>query len=125
MWHTSRYAMACGYPQDMTSFSRPHHCLLVPSSFTIIILVKMRGYSKTPRVDEETFLILDRLYGTLDDKIEMWESKHAVTKACCGGVSEKDPAMLQLLQERLLVAYDLSSAIKYLHDLRYVRVIGM
>jgi hypothetical protein len=80
----------------------------------------MRGYSKTRRVDDESFLILDRLYGTLDDKIEIWEQRHAVTKACCcgGRVSEKDPAMLELLKERLLVAYDLSSAMKYLHDLR-------
>lgn len=78
----------------------------------------MRGYSKTPRVDSSTFLILDRLYGTLDDKIETWEQRHAVSKSCCGGASEKDPEAIDLLKERLLVAYDLSSALNYLHDMK-------
>ncbi len=78
----------------------------------------MRGYSKTPRISIETFLILDRLYGTLDEKIEMWAQMAAATKGCCGA-SEKSPRMLDLLEERLLLAYDLSSAISYLHGLRY------
>lgn len=82
----------------------------------------MRGYSKTPRVSQDTFLILDRLYGTLDDKIEMWSQMSAATKGCCGG-SDKSPEMLNLLNERLLLAYDLSSAINYLHGVRYANVI--
>lgn len=80
----------------------------------------MRGYSKTPRVSEKTFLILDRLYGTLHDKIEEWAHATAGTKGCCG-VSEKDPEMIEILKQRLLVAYDLSSAFNYLHGHKYVQ----
>lgn len=79
----------------------------------------MRGYSPTPRVDVNTFIILDRLYGTLDDKIEQWEHLTAMAKGCCG-LSEKSPQMVEVLKDRLLVAYDLSSAFNYLHDVQYV-----
>ena len=79
----------------------------------------MRGYSRTPRVSLDTFIILDRLYGTLDDKIEMWAQMMATSKAGCCGASENSPAMSDLLKQRLLVAYDLSSALNYLHELKY------
>lgn len=79
--------------------------------------VKMRGYSDTPRVDKETFLILDRLYGTLEDKIDGWAQQDAMADGCCG-ISRNSPEMVNLLKERLLVAYDLSSAINYLHGLQ-------
>eukprot|EP00934_Nitzschia_sp_Nitz4_P002474 Nitzschia sp. Nitz4//scaffold159_size51929//1114//2819//NITZ4_006869-RA/size51929-processed-gene-0.11-mRNA-1//-1//CDS//3329537544//2464//frame0 len=77
-------------------------------------IIKMRGYSETPRVDVNTFLILDRLYGTLEDKMEEWEQLNSMAKGCCGSVANT-PAMKDLLKERLLVAYDLSTAFNYLH----------
>jgi serine/threonine protein kinase len=63
---------------------------------------------------------MDRLYGTLENKIEQWEEAMAITKGCCGMSNQKDPAVKELLQERLLVAYDLCSAFTYLHGLRCV-----
>lgn len=81
--------------------------------------VKMRGFSSMPHLDAGTFIILDRLYGTLDDRIERWEQLTAVAKGCCG-LSDKSPQMIEVLKDRLLVAFDLSSAFIYLHDARYV-----
>jgi len=78
----------------------------------------MRGYSQTPRVDKETFLILDRLYGILDDKIGEWGQAAAVDEGCCGG-SPKSPETIEALKQRLLVAYDLSSALNYMHGMKY------
>ena len=80
----------------------------------------MRAVSDTPRLSTETFILMDRLYGTLDDKIQAWEEAQAVMKACCGTIDKKNPAVQELLQERLLVAYDLSAAFQYLHSMRYV-----
>ena len=80
----------------------------------------MRGISNTPRVSTETFLLMDRLYGTLENKIETWEEAQAMNKGCCGSISMKNPAVQELLKERLLVAYDLSAAFNYLHGLKYV-----
>lgn len=78
----------------------------------------MRGVSNTPRLSTETFIVMDRLYCTLENKIEEWEHNHAMAQGCCGIVDKKNPIVKQLLQERLLVVYDLSSAFNYLHGLR-------
>ena len=91
----------------------------------------MRGYSKTERVSADTFLLLDRLSGTLDEKIESWAKSLSVlrgllgaTSSCCGSsgsrTMDKSGEVMALLQERLLVAYDLSTAIHYLHERRLV-----
>jgi hypothetical protein len=64
--------------------------------------------------------IMDRLYGTLDDKIDVWNSDLSMLKGCCG-VTKNNPAVRDLLKDRLLVAYDLSSAFHYLHGFRYVQ----
>lgn len=62
---------------------------------------------------------MDRLYGTLNDRIETWHSEMNMLKGCCG-IDKKNPAFRDLLKIRLLVAYDLSAAFQYLHDCRYV-----
>jgi serine/threonine protein kinase len=95
----------------------------------------MRGYSQTERVSKDTFILLDRLYGTLKEKFPWWREYMAdlqgMNKAtsCCGrggsggsgtNATDKSPAATALLQERLLVAYDLCRAIQYLHDRRLV-----
>jgi serine/threonine protein kinase len=80
----------------------------------------MRGVSNTPRVSTETFLLMDRLYGTLDNKIDTWEQLDAMNKGCCGSRRKNDPPTQDLLKERLLVAYDLSSAFHHLHGVRLI-----
>jgi serine/threonine protein kinase len=64
---------------------------------------------------------MDRLYGTLENRIEQWEESLAVAKGCCGITDKKNPIVKELLQERLLVAYDLSTAFNYLHGLKCVQ----
>jgi hypothetical protein len=64
--------------------------------------------------------IMDRLYGTLDDKIDVWHRDLSMLKGCCG-VTKNNPAVRDLLKDRLLVAYDLSAAFHYLHGFRYVK----
>ena len=58
--------------------------------------------------------VMDRLFGTLEDKIDAWEKTLAMHKGCCG-VSKNHPAVKELLKQRLLVAYDLTAALTYLH----------
>ena len=92
-------------------------------------IVKMRGISQTPtEVSQDTFLLMDRLYGTLESKFEEWEQLEALNKASsdggccgCGGNSQPmDPAGLDFLKSRLLVAYDLTQAFEYLHGAKLV-----
>lgn len=81
----------------------------------------MRGYSQSEqRISQDNFLILDRLYGTLDDKMEVWETVAAQFTACCGGRDYKSPPAFSLLQERILVMYDLTCALQYVHERRLV-----
>jgi hypothetical protein len=82
-------------------------------------IVKMRAISSTPRLSADTFIVMDRLYGTLEDKIEGWHKIKGANQGCCMGLSGRNkPALKELMKERLLVAYDLASAINYLHGHR-------
>jgi hypothetical protein len=82
-------------------------------------IVKMRAISTTPRLSEKTFLVMDRLYGTLEHKIDAWNDIQNANQGCCMGVfGANQPALTELIKERLLVAYDLSAAIHYLHSNR-------
>jgi serine/threonine protein kinase len=117
-------------------------------------IVKMRGISNTiqtaegGRVSLDTFIIMDRLYGTLEDKIntewikkqlqinmEFLEQSNSCCSFFCGGgcfgnktnknnnsivQNEYEYNTNQLLKERLLVAYDLTVAFQYMHSLRLV-----
>jgi hypothetical protein len=79
----------------------------------------MRAISSSSRLSPDTFLIMDRLYGTLEDKIEGWNESKVANQGCCMGLfGGEKPALQELMKERLLVAYDLSAAINYLHDHR-------
>ncbi|CAJ1926518.1 unnamed protein product [Cylindrotheca closterium] len=82
-------------------------------------IVKMRGTSNTEMMSTETFIVMDRLYGTLNDKIETWHQEMAMLTGCCG-INKKHPAFRDSLKARLLVAYDLSVAFAYLHNCRLV-----
>lgn len=62
------------------------------------------------------FRIMDRLFGTLEDKIDSWEKDLALLKGCCGTFKADDDKVKNLLKDRLLVAYDLTCAIHYLHE---------
>ena len=58
---------------------------------------------------------MDRLFGTLEDKIDSWEQALAMHKGCCGTTKNDGSEVKELLKERLLVAYDLTTALNYLH----------
>mmetsp|Transcript_11903 Transcript_11903/g.22022 ORF Transcript_11903/g.22022 Transcript_11903/m.22022 type:complete len:325 (-) Transcript_11903:1830-2804(-) len=79
-------------------------------------IVKMRAVSDTPRLSLDTFLIMDRLYGTLDEKLETWIQTSNILKGCCG-MTKDSAAEQELLKERVLVLYDLTVAFSYMHDL--------
>jgi len=169
----SRYAMKRLRP-DLSNgldYARGAIDLAIEIKFMSVLahpnIVKMRGLSaNTPRVSLDTFIIMDRLYGTLEDKIdEEWvQRNHELTsqwhiskevalqktkreRFCCGWMcqskNKKEDAdddddqdhntssaanfqkryeydTTQLLKDRLLVAYDLTVAFQYMHDLRLI-----
>jgi len=80
----------------------------------------MRGVASGEYLHQDFFIIMDRLFGTLDQRIKAW--KKVLTKhsgGCCGCGKDND-VFLQILKERMIVAYDLAVAFMYLHENRLV-----
>mmetsp|Transcript_14479 Transcript_14479/g.16855 ORF Transcript_14479/g.16855 Transcript_14479/m.16855 type:complete len:427 (-) Transcript_14479:153-1433(-) len=87
-------------------------------------IVKMRGsmLCDSPVKTDGFFIIIDRLYGTLQEKIDgEWSRAHKESKGSFGGLFKKDKTALKnLFLERLLVAHDLATVFRYLHEKRII-----
>lgn len=68
-------------------------------------------------VDPGFFIILDRLHGTLNERINTWNREH---KRHSGLFRSNKKILQQLLVDRMTVAYDLAAAFFYLHENRLV-----
>jgi hypothetical protein len=67
------------------------------------------------RGHHRSFLVLDRLYDTLDVKIEYWRQKEDEYKGFFG--LNKHKSQLEIMwNERLLAGFDIGRAMKYLHS---------
>jgi hypothetical protein len=95
-------------------FSHPH-------------IVKIRGsLNTTDPFHPKFFFLMDRLHGTLHDKINEWEQSLGRKKIDVMKIflkrlrslrsRESDSWEREFMKERLFVAHDIASAIKYLHD---------
>ena len=77
----------------------------------------INGFATTGRADG-FFLVFDRLESTLSKRISQWreESKRRVKTSIIK--NNKSAARMQLFNERIKTAIDISSAISYLHEKR-------
>jgi serine/threonine protein kinase len=121
---SARYAVKRLRPDlDQLKYARGVLDLAIEIKFMSVLLhpniVKMRAYSNTPRLSLDTFIVMDRLYGTLDEKMELWIQTDAMLKGCCG-LSKDAAAEKQFFRERMLIAYDLTVALEYMHSLRLI-----
>lgn len=86
-------------------------------------IIKMRAWAACDPLsrDDSYFIILDRLYDTLDVRIDKWKQTKKKAKGplgMMGGLGSSKEALKDLMMDRLLVAYDLSAAFRYLHENR-------
>eukprot|EP00804_Cyclotella_cryptica_P020464 CCRYP_014435-RA/>CCRYP_014435-RA protein AED:0.14 eAED:0.08 QI:0/0/0/1/1/1/5/0/482 len=87
-------------------------------------IIKMRGLAGKP-FSPDFGIVLDRLYMTLEDKIDFWkeEKKNALGKSLCGclGIGLDKVTRDGLKFQAIAVAYDLSCAMRYIagHNLVY------
>jgi serine/threonine protein kinase len=87
-------------------------------------IVKIRGVFETDDpFHSKFFFLMDRLYGTLDDKIMEWrESKHIekvdfIQKLLTLFTTHKVNIWnRELMKERLFIAHDIASAFSYMHE---------
>ena len=80
-------------------------------------ICKLRGLSSEDPYQEKFFLVLDRLYDTLESKIEKWARRNRRTTGFAAKLTDrKGMKQTSLMEERLVAAFDLSAALGYLHS---------
>lgn len=94
--------------------------LAVESRFLSVIrhpnIIKMRGTSTGNPYDRGFFVVLDRLYATLTLKIAGWKKDVGKTKGMGKILDMKGKKKRKVWVDRLIVVYDLSTALEYLHS---------
>ncbi len=94
--------------------------LAVESKFLSVIrhpnIIKMRGMSDGNPYDRGFFVVLDRLYTTLTMQIAEWKKKSDGKKGIGKLMDMKGKKKAKLWLDRLVVVYDLSTALEYLHS---------
>eukprot|EP00957_Ditylum_brightwellii_P091982 7003469-Ditylum_brightwellii.AAC.1 len=76
----------------------------------------MRAVASVGPVSENYFLILDRLYDTLEQRIRSWKAKEKKGKSFIGKVTGAKKKKNEIELERMVTSADLASAMKYMHD---------
>lgn len=76
----------------------------------------MRAVSDGNKYDVGFFVVLDRLYDTLTLKIASWRKAVEKTKGMGKMFDMKGKKKRKIWTDRLLVVYDLSTALEYLHS---------
>ena len=83
-------------------------------------IIKMRGWAACDPLKDGFFLVLDRLYDTLEERMIKWRKIKKQAKGSLFGIGSNKDALRELMTNRLLVAYDLAAAFRYLHENKYV-----
>ncbi|GKY91120.1 hypothetical protein MPSEU_000084800 [Mayamaea pseudoterrestris] len=78
-------------------------------------IIKMRAVAEGDLLQRHFFLIMDRLYDTLDVRIKQWKVRYSRNKGNLFGFGANKEQLYQLTVERLTVAYDLAAALTYMH----------
>jgi len=85
-------------------------------------IIKLRGMAEGDPTHEGFFLVMDRLYMTLTEKIQQWKNQVRGRKGIfnLGQCGSKRIDLNRILQERAEVSYNLSSAFEYLHKKKII-----
>mmetsp|Transcript_56952 Transcript_56952/g.169900 ORF Transcript_56952/g.169900 Transcript_56952/m.169900 type:complete len:404 (-) Transcript_56952:141-1352(-) len=79
-------------------------------------IINLRAISSDTMYDKDYFIVLDRLYDTLEQKITKWRKIHNGLSGVKGKIIDpKGYKKVSLLHDRLSVAYDICDAIDYMH----------
>lgn len=79
-------------------------------------IIKMRAISNQSPYSRGYFIVLDRLYDTMTDRISAWKSQKSVMSGIGKVRDLRGAKKKELWIDRLMVSYDICMALKYLHD---------
>ena len=81
----------------------------------------MRAIAQVSPYDESYYIVMDRLFDILETRIVQWDK---LTKKCSGMKGKifdrKGERMKDLNTDRMVAAFDLSSALEYLHGRKII-----
>lgn len=123
--YSSRYALKQLKPTDQQNYVEQGLIdLAIEAMFLANLnhpsIIRLRGLSGTP-LSPNFGLVLDRLYMTLEDQMDLWTAtkKKSMNNGLCGclGLGKMDEeTRMRMLVSVVTVAYDLSCAMRYMHD---------
>eukprot|EP00568_Trieres_chinensis_P004789 CAMPEP_0183315620 /NCGR_PEP_ID=MMETSP0160_2-20130417/52375_1 /TAXON_ID=2839 ORGANISM="Odontella Sinensis, Strain Grunow 1884" /NCGR_SAMPLE_ID=MMETSP0160_2 /ASSEMBLY_ACC=CAM_ASM_000250 /LENGTH=293 /DNA_ID=CAMNT_0025481227 /DNA_START=191 /DNA_END=1068 /DNA_ORIENTATION=+ len=79
-------------------------------------IIKMRGMATGDPLRPNFFFILDRLYDTLEERIDVWKEEEKNFKSCLPCFGQDQHAMDLMRYDRIRAAYDIASAYRHLHS---------
>jgi len=79
-------------------------------------IIKMRGNGGADMIRPDNFIVLDRLYETLEEKVQIWKIDWKKNSGCFGCFGVNKEILNDLLLERYVVAYDIAHALMFLHE---------
>jgi len=83
-------------------------------------IIKMRAVANASPYSTNYYIILDRLYETLTQKIPIWKARKIKLTGVAKLFDRKGKKKKGFFIDRLMVSYDLCSALKYLHSLSII-----
>jgi len=123
----SRYAIKVLLPEcsaDPGRYLKGTIDLAVEAKFLSVLehpnIVKMRALASVGHYREGNFLVLDRLYDTLEQRFKKWNRSYRKTKGIMGSITGKKKKKNKLIVDRLHVAHDLAAALRYMHGHRII-----
>lgn len=81
-------------------------------------LIKMRAVANVDAFNDGYFIVLDRLYDTLETRVRKWKSALKKTKGIRGSLSGGKKKATEVILEKIGTAHDISSAMVYMHSLK-------
>jgi len=98
--------------------------LAVEAKFLTVLchpnIIKMRGLAEGDVLRNGYFIILDRLYGTLVDKMDEWAKRKKRHNKIMFKTKNNKNHLQDLLTDRMMTAFDLAAAFRYLHSMNLV-----
>jgi serine/threonine protein kinase len=84
-------------------------------------IVKLRSLGNSTPFHEDYFIVMDRLYDTLEKRLTVWERRQRRSIGLAGNIIDrKGTKRTKLYEERVVAAFDLSAAIAYCHERRII-----
>ena len=78
-------------------------------------IIKLRAVASADPLSANYFLILDRLYNTLDAQCKLWAMKIKIANGIGKLIPLKKQNKRNLLLERLTVAHNIAKALEHMH----------